>query len=222
MKRWIAALAVAVAVFALCGCASTVAPAGTDAPSLAADAPVVAFYGDSYTLGTGASDPSKRWSTRICASRGWREFNPSRNGLGFVNHRDDGVADLPQQIIETDPDIVIVTMGLNDAFSFDRVGGGIRDRIRDDFDRLSTALPDARIVVVAPFWYTAEPPRSLDVITGWVRESAERIGADYVPGATRWIQGRDGEMAADGLHPNDEGYDVLFQRMDEALGDLGL
>ena len=26
-------------------------------------APVVAFYGDSYTLGTGASDPSRRWST---------------------------------------------------------------------------------------------------------------------------------------------------------------
>ena len=31
------------------------------------DAPLVAFYGDSYTLGTGALDPSNRWSTVICA-----------------------------------------------------------------------------------------------------------------------------------------------------------
>jgi hypothetical protein len=34
-----------------------------------------------------ASSPSKRWSTMICAQRGWKEFNPSVNGLGFVNNR---------------------------------------------------------------------------------------------------------------------------------------
>ena len=118
------------------------------------DAPLVAFYGDSYTRGTGATDPSLRWSTLIAEERGWREFNPSVNGLGFVNNRDALGADLPGQIIEADPDIVFVTMGLNDAFSFDRVGDGIRDRIEDDFARLTAALPDARFIVVEPFWYT--------------------------------------------------------------------
>src|SRR5580700_9199130 len=43
----------------------------------------VAFYGDSYTLGIGATSAARRWSTIICAERGWREFNPSVNGLGF-------------------------------------------------------------------------------------------------------------------------------------------
>ena len=33
---------------------------------------------------------------------------------------------------------------------------------------------------------------------------------------------RDGEMAADGLHPNDEGYAEMTRLMDEALRDLGL
>ena len=47
----------------------------------------VAFYGDSYTLGTGASDYANRWSTIISEERGWDEFNPSVNGLGFINNR---------------------------------------------------------------------------------------------------------------------------------------
>ncbi|SFS06938.1 Lysophospholipase L1 [Microbacterium sp. cf046] len=186
------------------------------------DRPLVAFYGDSYTLGTGASDPSERWSTRISESRGWREFNPSRNGLGFVNNRDALRADLPGQIIDADPDIVIITMGLNDVFSYDRVGEGMREQIEDDFDRLRTALPDAAFVVVEPFWYTAERPDSLEVIIEWVRDAADDIGAEYVPGASSWIQGRRGEMAADGLHPNDEGYDLITQRIDAALRELGL
>ena len=51
---------------------------------------------------------------------------------------------------------------------------------------------------------------------------AERYGADYIPGASTWIQGREGEMAADGLHPNDEGYAEMTRRMEAALLELGL
>ena len=60
------------------------------------------------------------------------------------------------------------------------------------------------------------------MIIGWVRDAAAGIGADYIPGASHWITGREGEMAADGLHPNDAGHDVLFRRMDAALTDIGL
>ena len=44
-------------------------------------------------LGTGATAREKRWSTIICTERGWTEFNPSVNGLGFINQRRD--RDLP-------------------------------------------------------------------------------------------------------------------------------
>jgi lysophospholipase L1-like esterase len=220
MRRLIAAL-VAASALLLSACSPTAGASRTQA-DLPENAPVVAFYGDSYTLGTGASDASLRWSTRICEDRGWREFNPSVNGLGFVNNRDALRADLPGQIIEADPDIVFVTMGLNDAFSYDRAGTGIRDRIEDDFDRLASELPDARIIVVEPFWYTDERPESIETIIAWVQAEAEEIGADYIPGASRWIQGRDGEMASDGLHPNDVGYERMAQKMDAALTELGL
>ena len=210
--------ATALATAGLVACAS---PAPT--PQATGDGPVVAFYGDSYTLGTGASDPSVRWSTRISESRGWVEVNPSVNGLGFINNRElFGDGDLPSMIIDADPDIVFVTMGLNDNFSYSFAADAIEAQIDTDLRRLTEALPEARFIVVEPFWYTAERPPSVPIIIEWVRDAAERYGADYIPGASTWIQGRQGEMAADGLHPNDDGYAEMTRRMDAALLELGL
>jgi lysophospholipase L1-like esterase len=183
----------------------------------------VAFYGDSYTLGTGASDPSLRWSTVICEQRDWVEFNPSVNGLGFINNRRTfGEGDLPSLVIESNPDIVVVTMGLNDNFSYDFAADSIRQQISLDLDRLNDELPDAQIVVVEPFWYTDERPESVDIIIGWVEDAAAEIDADYIPGASRWLEGHPEWMASDGLHPNDEGYAEMARRMDAELKNIGL
>lgn len=186
-------------------------------------ATVAAFYGDSYTLGTGASSPDKRWSTIVSRERGWTEFNPSVNGLGFINNRREfGDGDLPDLIIAEHPDLVFVTMGLNDNFSFAIAPEAIHEQIGDDLTRLRDALPEARIVVVEPFWYTDERPASVDTIIGWVRDAADGIGADYIAGASHWTDGHPEWKAADGLHPNDEGYAEMARRMDAALTGLGL
>ena len=183
----------------------------------------VAFYGDSYSLGTGATGPEKRWSTIVSRERNWNEFNPSVNGLGFINNRDNfGDGDLPSLVIDAQPEIVFVTMGLNDNFSFEYAADDIRAQISFDFERLKAGLPDARFVVVEPFWYTDERPESVDTIIGWVKDAADDLGADYVPGASHWIEGHPEWMADDGLHPNDAGYAAMAERMDEELAKLGL
>ena len=221
-RRALAAAAAVMVGAVLAACAS-VSPSTDATSTLPADAPLIAFYGDSYTLGTGATSPSVRWSTRIAESRGWREFNPSVNGLGFINNRTlFGDGDVPSMIIDQRPDIVMVTMGLNDNFSYAFAAEAIKAQITADLTRLRTALPDARFIVVEPFWYTALQPESVGIINGWVRDAAAEIGADYIEGASRWIAGRDGEMAADGLHPKDEGYTLMTRRMDAALRELGL
>lgn len=214
--RSISVIAVAAALATLTGCSAPVtAPEG--------DGPLVAFYGDSYTLGTGASDPAVRWSTVISEERGWREFNPSVNGLGFINNRSAfGDGDLPSAVIAQDPDIVFVTMGLNDNFSYPFAADRIREQISTDLTRLADELPDARLIVVEPFWYTDQRPDSVEIIIGWVRDAAADVGAEYIPGASRWIEGHPEWMAADGLHPNDEGYAEMARRMEAELEVLGL
>ena len=211
------ALAVVVGI-ALTGCSAATPDEPRDP-----NATRVAFYGDSYTLGTGATDPAQRWSTIISEKRGWSEYNPSVNGLGFVNNRGTfGDGDLPSLVIDGNPDIVFITMGLNDNFSYDRAADQIKAQITDDFTRIQEALPDARIIVVEPFWYTDSRPESVEVIIGWVKDAAADIDADYIPGASHWIEGHPEWMASDGLHPNDDGYAEMAVRMDAELEKLGL
>ncbi len=125
-------------------------------------------------------------------------------------------------MIDQDPDIVFVTMGLNDNFSYSVAADDIQEAIDRDLQRLKTELPDARFIVVEPFWYTDERPESLAVIIDWVHDAADDIGADWVPGASHWIEGHPEWMAADGLHPNDDGYAEMARQMDAALSELGL
>ncbi|MGV8852904.1 MAG: SGNH/GDSL hydrolase family protein [Rhodoglobus sp.] len=208
-----------VATLGLSACTTSAAAVDDRAP----EAVRVAFYGDSYTRGSGATVQQLRWSTVLSEQRGWSEFNPSVSGLGFARNRTVfGEGDLPSLIIADKPDVIIVTMGLNDNFTFSWQADDIRTQIADDFDRLTTALPNARLVVVEPFWYTDERPASVDVIIPWVRDAAAAVGAEYIPDASYWLSGRPEWMASDALHPNDAGHAAIASRMDEALRALGL
>lgn len=230
MRRALGILLAGLLAVGLAACAAPPSEPTPPGPTAAPGTTTVAFYGDSYTRGTGASSSEKRWSTIICAERGWTEINRSENGLGFVNRRASmgaGLDDIPAQIIRDEPDIVFVTMGLNDNFSYDSAAAEIRATIDSDLDRLRQGLPRARIIVVEPFWYTADRPASVDVIIGWVRDAAERIGADHIAGASHWLDGHyaddaDSWMADDGLHPNDVGYARMAERMDAELRALGI
>lgn len=223
MRRLRSLASVVALALGLTACSASPAPDASPSPG---SGPLVAFYGDSYTLGTGASDPSLRWSTVISEDRGWREFNPSVNGLGFVNNRASfGEDDLPELVIEQKPDIVFITMGLNDTFSYDRRAELIRETITDDLTRIRDALPAARIIVVEPFWYTERRPESLEQIITWVEAAAAEIDADWIPGASRWLDGHytgsdDSWMAGDALHPSDVGYERMAEQMDAALEEL--
>ena len=218
-----AAIVVAAGCLALAACAIPVTSAPGQAASPTPGQVVVAFYGDSYTRGTGASSPERRWSSIVARERDWWEFNPSVDGLGFVNNRGFG-DDLVDRVVEHDPppDIVIVTMGLNDNFSMPAAADDIEAAIGADLQRLRSELPAARLVVVEPFWYTDERPDSVEVIIEWVASAADRVGADHITGASHWIEGHPEWMSADGIHPNDEGYAEIARRMSDELERLGL
>ena len=76
--------------------------------------------------------------------------------------------------------------------------------------------------VVEPFWYTDDRPPSVDISGGWVKAAAAEIHADYIRGASHWVEHHPELMASDGLHLNDVGYAAIAKRMDAALAGLGL
>ena len=219
--RLLVGAGIALSALGLTACSAGAPDSGIGA-SRAPGQQVAAFYGDSYTRGTGADDPALRWSTQICDRRGWAEVNPSVDGLGFVINRDYLQDDLVDLIIAEEPDIVIVTMGLNDNFAMPDRAAELKAAISDDLTTFADELPDARLVVVEPFWHTDERPASVDTIIGWVRDAASDVGAEFIPGASRWLDGHPEWFAADGIHPNDAGHTAIADRMDEELTGLGL
>jgi Lysophospholipase L1 and related esterases len=157
-------------------------------PSVTADTrpPVAAFIGDSYTVGVGASEHSKRWTTMVAASQGWQEDNLGRGGTGYLAQAGVaacGKADCPDyrgmlaQLITLDPDVVVVAGGQNDQLLDPaRVKIAIQTFYRD----LRKVLPSAQIVVVGPSSPGPHPGRRITAIDDQVRASASAIGAVYV------------------------------------------
>ena len=175
---------------------------------------VVGFYGDSLTFGLGASAPGKRWSTLLCERRGWTEVNPSVSGLGFVQAR--AGVDLPQQLVDAQPDLVVVALGHNDLLLVDQRGPEVQAAITDDFRRLRAGLPDARIVVLALFSpLTFEPPE-VRTVDSWLAQSAEEVDAVFLPKSGGWLVGHP-NWTVDGIHFNDAGNAAIADLLDDEL-----
>ncbi len=181
---------------------------------------VVAFYGDSYTFGEQASSPDARWSTLLSAQQGWTEVNAGVNGLGYVANRTDD--DTVDRVIAADPDLILVTMGLNDTFEADARIDEIDAAIRADLARFRAEAPQARIVVVEPFWIP-QPVSSGFRLVAEATAAAADAGLEYIAGAGTWLDGHP-EWRADEQykHPNDAGYAELARRMTAELVTLGV
>lgn len=229
MRAGLVALAI---VAIVSGCSAPAGPIESGSPS-PTPSPVstaipegarVAFYGDSYTVGFGATDPSRRWSTLVSAHRGWIELNDAQGGLGFLLNRPSfGPGDRVDQIIAQKPDAVVVMLGLNDVLGGYGDDARVKERIDSDLSRLAAGLGEAPLIVLEPMWFKAERPPGLQVEIDWVAQEARAVGARYIPGSSFWLDdGRAEWMYWDGLHPNDAGYAELARRFEAAIGDLGL
>jgi lysophospholipase L1-like esterase len=230
VKTWAIALtgmaiAVAIAMLVITSWHKPSAPSASDRPPTESfkNEAVVAFYGDSFTRGVGATNDDTRWSTVLSQDRGWEEFNPSVSGLGFVTNREAANSDdILSQIIAVKPDVVVVALGLNDNFNFDKEAEKIREQIAADLERLHSSLPGTRVVVVEPFWHLDDRPASVEKIIGWVKQSTVETDAYYIGGASHWLENRPDWLSRDGMHPNDAGHAEIAKRMSEELASLGL
>lgn len=190
----------------------------TRGPSL----PVVAFVGDSYSAGAGASAPDKRWTTLVSSQQGWVESNLARGGTGYLNTAGkDGCGldycpnylEMIPDVVAAKPDIVVVSGGRNDRWKTDAEFAKAASSL---FGELRAQLPDAKLLVTTPVWDDDKAPAEMVRIKSVVVANATQYGATILD-IGEPLSGRPDAVAADGGHPNDLGYSLIADAVNVAL-----
>jgi lysophospholipase L1-like esterase len=195
---------------------TTVSASAQPTPSASATTsaqPVVAFLGDSYAAGTGASAPSNGWTERVSQHLGWVEKNLSQNTAGYSTLGETSYLARIPALVATGAQMVVVSGGRGD------VGVGatqFRSDVRATLVGIHAGLPNARIIVVSPTWGNDPAPATLTALIAIVRAEAVRAGVTYLD-IGEPMAGNVGLMAVDGWHPNDAGHEAIATAVEQAL-----
>ena len=166
--------------------------------------------GDSYTIGTGASDPSHAWPSIIAERLGAEVTNPAVNGYTTL----DLIRDELSYLERIDPDVVSVLIGVNDLVQ----GRTVQD-YRESLGTIYDALSGRRVVAVSiPTWSyvpAAADFGGADRVDRLTRLFNEMARDEATPRGFTWVDlgeastsgiGTDGWIASDELHPGDAQY----------------
>jgi len=173
------------------------------------------FLGDSYTSGwSGAGLGARGWPRIVGAANGWKVVNLAVPGTGFINPGWTGqpIGSRVGAAIDRHPGVVVIAGGHNDSRWSTASVAAAADRV---IQRLRAALPNARLVIVAPIWPSGSPPSRCLELRDHLRRTAASVGAVFVdPLAENWFGGsRHAMILADGIHPSDAGHRYIAQRV---------
>jgi lysophospholipase L1-like esterase len=168
--------------------------------------PLIAFLGDDWTAGDGASATSKRFTTLVCAQLGAREKNFGVAGTGYAKS---SVAGGPYEtriaaIVAARPQVIVVSGGRNDNVDAPATAA---EHARALFATLHAKLPDAVLIAVAPFWGDSDLPPSMVALGSAVRQGVTAAGGTYLD-LPDPIHGHPSYMA-DLADPNNQGYAAI-------------
>lgn len=195
-----------------------------DAPplSLPAQARVLVF-GDSWTYGSAATDPSLGYAYVLSELTGWTTVVDGVRGSGYLKPGIDGpsfgdrIAALDPAL---DPDLVIVQGSINDR---KQGAAGYRDAVDAAWDALAGTYPDARIVILGPAPQVLPVEAATARIDRDLADLAAARGWWYLsPIAEGWITDENyrdvidtGPVGRD--HPSTVGHAYLADRLAEDL-----
>jgi lysophospholipase L1-like esterase len=167
---------------------------------------VVAFIGDDWTAGTGASSHKHRFTTVVSHDLHLTERNFGADGTGYAKatSSDGDYTERVADVVAAHPDVVVVSGGRNDNSN---LLATVASRARSLFDDLHAKLPKATIVAVAPMWGDSDKPGEVVAIGQAVKSAVTAAGGKYLDIADP-IHGHPGFMA-DAADPDDDGYAAI-------------
>ncbi|MBJ7323337.1 MAG: SGNH/GDSL hydrolase family protein [Rhodococcus sp.] len=193
------------------GSRSEAPPAAAQALSIPDSVPVVAFLGDSYSKGIGASSNGQRWTTLVSAAMGWSELNLAEGGSGYTTSylgqkTDYGIK--LDVVAAAQPDVVVVSGGRNDyEAGTASVTGAVASSL---FAAIKAAAPNTEVIVTSPIWDSTEPPADFPTLIDGVKAATASAEARYLD-IGEPLAGRQDMIDPDGLHPNDAGHRAIAE-----------
>jgi lysophospholipase L1-like esterase len=187
--------------------------------SAASGKPVVAFLGDDWVAGIGASATKKRFSALVSAALNFEGHNLGANGSGYAastsSHNGDYASRVPA-VVALHPQVVVVSGGRNDEIANDLDTAG--NNATKLFATLHQKLPTATLIAVAPMWGDSDPPGDLRQLAAKVKSAVTAVGGHYlaIPDP---IHGHSSRMADD-ADPNDAGYAAIAKALEPAIRPL--
>jgi lysophospholipase L1-like esterase len=226
-SRLLAAGAVVLAVVAAV-LLSTGVPGGA-APAQAAPAPVrvvagqplVAFLGDSWTAGVGATG-RRGYVVRTAERLGWGYANFGVGGSGYSvpGPHDSLFVQRVPQLVALHPDLVVVQGSLNERNSTPRA---LRAAATSTLAGLREALdPGTPVLVVGASFNPGTPDRTIDWINDAVSDAAAAAGLPFVnPATAGWLDPHERGLWSDTIHPDDRGHQLVADALVPLLRALG-
>jgi lysophospholipase L1-like esterase len=212
-------LAVAAAVLITTGLRGAEAAAPPPVRAVAGQ-PLVAFLGDSWTAGAGASD-RRGYVVRTAERLGWGYANFGVGGSGYSvpGPHHSPFADRIADLAALHPDVVVVQGSLNERHS---TPGALRPAAVRTLDRLRAALaPGTPVLVVGASYNPGTDDATIDWINDAVAEAARQAGLTFVnPAQAGWTDPDDPWVWADSIHPDDRGHQQVAEHLAPLLQSL--
>jgi lysophospholipase L1-like esterase len=199
------------------------------------DVRTLAAFGDSITVGAGASAAQRSWARRLAARIGARLRNAGISGTVLQatpvhdGRGDNGVSRFRRDLLGVDrADAVAILYGYNDArYTADPRRFNVTAFIRDYRVVLTGLLacypPDAIAIGSPPYpssrglehggpGFTGQSRPGFEAYCEAVRGLAEEHGIPYAPVYETMALAGDGALASDDItHPNDAGHMAIFE-----------
>lgn len=194
----------------------------------------VAFLGDSYTFGVGATRRTDGYAYLVAKADNWSARVVGLPGSGYVRvaTRDEkNIAAGLSAVIAAQPQVVVVECGHNDAMPHVDYTQTETAAIKD-LSELRAALPNATIVVVGPIWLNGFPDKKALYVRSAIHLAQQRIpGTLWIdPIAQHWFTGSWTKRTGDDAiminyaagHPNNLGYEHIATLLEADLRSLGV
>jgi lysophospholipase L1-like esterase len=195
------------------------------APLVLPEHPHVLVFGDSWTYGSAASDPTFGYAYLLADLLGGETTVDGVRGSGYLKPGIDGptfgerIAALDPAF---DPDLVIIQGSIND-----RASGvaGYRDAVAAAWDALAATYPDATIVVLGPAPHELPVGDATARIDQDLAALASGRGWWYIsPVQEEWITDQNYLAVIDvdlgNRHPSTDGHRYLAEKVAAALAAL--